>query len=135
MKGALRIIKYTGLAVAALAGSAIAFLFARQPDTAPAATLRVEPTADRLARGKYLYTLADCDGCHSERDFSRFGGPVVAGRHGVGSVLPKEMGLPGVVAAPNITPDRETGIGAWTDGGRSGPSAKAWTGMGTRYSR
>lgn len=116
MKRTLRILKYTGVTVAALAGSAIAYLYARQPDSAPAARIRIEPTAERLVRGKYLYTLADCDGCHSERDTSRFGGPVVAGRQGVGTVFPKEMGLPGVVAPPNITPDRETGIGAWTDG-------------------
>ncbi len=24
--------------------------------------------------------------------------------------------MPGTIAAPNITPDKETGIGAWTDG-------------------
>ena len=34
----------------------------------------------------------------------------------MGVVFPKEMGLPGLVAARNITTDRETGIGAWTDG-------------------
>ena len=30
--------------------------------------------------------------------------------------FPKEMGLPGRIASRNITPDVETGIGAWTDG-------------------
>jgi len=29
---------------------------------------------------------------------------------------PPELGLPGVVAPRNITPDKETGIGNWTDG-------------------
>jgi hypothetical protein len=72
-------------------------------------------TPERLARGKYIFMLADCEGCHSQRDFSLFGGPTVPGRVGAGSVFPKEMGLPGLVAAPNITPDVETGIGAWTD--------------------
>ena len=83
---------------------------------APPRKVRIEPTPVRLARGKYLFHLADCDGCHSQRDFSRFGGPVAEGGRGAGNVLPKEMGLPGLVAPPNITPDRETGIGAWTDG-------------------
>ncbi len=31
-------------------------------------------------------------------------------------MFPAEMGLPGTVVASNITPDPETGIGAWTDG-------------------
>ena len=30
--------------------------------------------------------------------------------------FPKEMGLPGRIASRNITMDRETGIGGWTDG-------------------
>ena len=30
--------------------------------------------------------------------------------------FPKELGLPGRIASRNITPDLETGLGAWTDG-------------------
>ena len=87
-----------------------------KPERARPAQIRVEATPARLARGQYLYTLGDCDGCHSPRDFSRFAGPAVPGRRGSGVVLPRELKLPGVVVAPNITPDRETGIGGWTDG-------------------
>ncbi|MBI4877066.1 MAG: c-type cytochrome [Acidobacteria bacterium] len=77
----------------------------------------VPMTAQRIARGKYLFeVVADCDGCHSERDFSRFAGPLIAGRRGKGFAFPAELGLPGNVVAPNLTPDRETGLGAWTDG-------------------
>jgi hypothetical protein len=70
----------------------------------------------RIGRGKYIFALADCDGCHSERDFTRFGGPVVEHGRGKGAVFPKEFGLPGKVVPANITRDKETGIGAWTDG-------------------
>ena len=71
---------------------------------------------ERVERGQYLFTtLLDCDGCHSERDFTRLGGPVVAGKVGQGGVMQLE-GLPGQLSAPNITPDKETGIGTWTDG-------------------
>src|SRR5262249_41965389 len=49
-------------------------------------------------------------------DESRFGRPVVEGGWGRGSVFPAELGLPGTVVASNVTPDRETGLGAWTDG-------------------
>jgi mono/diheme cytochrome c family protein len=68
-----------------------------------------------IERGRYMFNLADCAGCHSERDYTRFAGPVVPGGLGRGFVFPPELGLPGKVVAPNITPDRETGIGAWTD--------------------
>jgi hypothetical protein len=44
--------------------------------------------------------------------------------HGQGFVLPVEFRLPGTVVARNITPDRETGIGAWTDREKLAPFAK-----------
>jgi cytochrome c553 len=95
---------------------AVAFLFAcsRGPDIAPPANIAVDNSPARIERGKYLYTaVADCDSCHGERDYSRLYAPVVAS--GKGSVIPFE-GLPGRIVASNITPDRETGIGTWTDG-------------------
>jgi mono/diheme cytochrome c family protein len=75
-------------------------------------------TPERIARGAYLFTaVADCGGCHSQRDFSLVGGPVVVSGQGRGNVLSDlYSGLPGLVVAPNLTPDRETGIGSWTDG-------------------
>jgi len=56
-----------------------------------------------IQSGKYLTTLGDCVACHTAP-----GGRPFAG------------GLPGTtpfgtVISPNITPDIETGIGAWTD--------------------
>jgi mono/diheme cytochrome c family protein len=99
-----------------LAGGAFAYLYLRNPEVAPAADIKVIPTPERLARGKYIFeVVADCEGCHSIRDFKRFGGPVVAGKRGVGQVMP-EKGLPGDIVVPNITPDVATGIGSWTDG-------------------
>ena len=111
--------KVLGLFVVVVAGTAIggfSYLYLRKPATAPSADLKVAITPARLARGKYLFNLADCDGCHSQRDFSRFNGPVIESGRGRGNVFPPEMGLPGVVAPRNITPDKETGIGNWTDG-------------------
>lgn len=99
------------------AGGFLAYLYFRSPEQRPAPDLRVEATPERLARGKYIFeNLADCTGCHSERDMSKVGGPVIAGRVGVGGAFPPELGFPGSVVAPNLTPDRETGLGAWTDG-------------------
>ncbi len=98
-----------------LIGAAI-YLVVRRPASAPPSNIKVVILPDRVERGKYLFTtLLDCDGCHSGRDFTRLGGPVIAGTRGKGGIMPLE-GLPGEVYAPNITPDKETGIGNWTDG-------------------
>lgn len=95
---------------------AFLYLLIRRPSSAPPSNIKVAMTPDKIERGQYLFTtLLDCDGCHSERDFTRLGGPVIAGARGKGVMLPLE-GLPGQVNAPNITPDAETGIGSWTDG-------------------
>lgn len=53
-------------------------------------------------RGTYVATIAGCITCHGAE-----GSTLAGGREG-------RLGN-GVWRAPNITPDRETGIGAWTD--------------------
>lgn len=89
----------------------------RGPKAMPASSITVERSEARVARGKYIYAdLAHCEGCHSERDFKKFGGPLLAGMDGSGSVFPKELGLPGRIAPPNISQDPEHGLGRWTDG-------------------
>jgi mono/diheme cytochrome c family protein len=101
-----------------LAGAGVSYLYLRKPAQSPPSAIKVAMTPERIARGAYIFTsIADCDGCHSQRDYSLVGGPVVESGRGRGDVLSDVMmGLPGVVVAANITPDRETGIGAWTDG-------------------
>jgi mono/diheme cytochrome c family protein len=70
-----------------------------------------------LARGEYLFNhVAACADCHSKRDFTQYGGPVVPGTVGGGGFLfDEKLGLPGKIYGRNITPDNETGIGTWTD--------------------
>lgn len=58
---------------------------------------------DRIERGRYLAVLADCGACHSKP-----GGQPFAG----GLALRTPFGI---LVAPNITPDPETGIGNMTD--------------------
>jgi mono/diheme cytochrome c family protein len=112
-----KIVVYSVAVVCLVAVGGLGYLVLRKPASAAPSSIKVEITPARLERGKYIFeVLADCAGCHSERDFSRFGGPVVAGGLGKGMVFPRELGFPGKVAAPNITPDVETGIGAWSDG-------------------
>ena len=114
-----RILKLVGLIIAGLvclAAAGAGYLAVRKPAMAPASDIQVAMTPERIARGKYIFELSDCDGCHSGRDFSRFGGPVIVSQRGQGVKFPKEMGLPGRISSRNITMDRETGIGNWKDG-------------------
>ncbi|MBI4893568.1 MAG: cytochrome c, partial [Acidobacteria bacterium] len=68
-------------------------------------------------RGKYLFeSVADCGGCHNPRNPEKFASMSPPERTGSGWSFPKELGFPGAVHAPNITTDKETGIGTWTDG-------------------
>ena len=66
---------------------------------------------DQIARGKYLVTISGCKDCHvpgvflGKPDFTR----MLAGSE-VGFDLP---GL-GTFYGPNLTPDKETGLGGWT---------------------
>jgi mono/diheme cytochrome c family protein len=73
------------------------------PGTAPALA-GAPSSADARARGEYLARAADCVACHTRPD----SGQPYAG--GVPFKLPF-----GTIYSSNITPDRDTGIGAWSD--------------------
>jgi mono/diheme cytochrome c family protein len=73
-------------------------------------------TPERMDRGRYLSeNLLNCFACHSERDWSQHDAPVKAGTHGAGTPNFPLLDLPGKVYPPNLTPDKETGAGNWTD--------------------
>jgi len=63
-------------------------------------------------RGKYLVVLAGCNDCHTPGFF--LGKPDMA-RYLGGSDVGFEIPGLGVFNGRNITPDKETGIGGWTD--------------------
>lgn len=66
----------------------------------------------QIARGKYLVSLGGCNDCHTPGHF--FGKPDmsrVLGGSDVGFAIPHL----GVFVAPNLTPDKATGLGSWTD--------------------
>ena len=97
--------------VAALAG--LGYLLLAFPKVPPPAEVTLEPTPERLARGKYLSDhVTGCTACHSERDWTKFSGPVKPDRIGVGG-QEFPLGSAGTVYAKNITP---AAIGSWTDG-------------------
>jgi Cytochrome c, mono- and diheme variants len=59
--------------------------------------------SDLVKRGEYLATMGDCVACHSAPGGEKFAGGLY-------------MQTPfGKISTPNITPDKETGIGKWTD--------------------
>jgi mono/diheme cytochrome c family protein len=74
-----------------------------------------ERTPARLERGRYLLTSGHppCGLCHSPMDTTGGGMKVKEGMWLAGRSWAPE-GVP-FVTAPNLTPDPETGIGAWTD--------------------
>jgi mono/diheme cytochrome c family protein len=62
-----------------------------------------QPSAETIARGKALATAADCASCHTADPLKPFAGG-------------KRIDTPfGGIYSPNLTPDRDTGIGAWSD--------------------
>lgn len=71
----------------------------------PQTTVKNPEEADLVKRGEYLAKMGDCIACHTNQPSK---GPAFAG------------GLPlntpfGTFYSPNITPDKETGIGSWTE--------------------
>jgi len=85
------------------------------PRTRSVTNRHFDATPDRLARGAYLSrAVLGCLDCHTDHNWSAPGGPILSGREGSGGLFPAE-GLPGRIVASNITSDRETGIGDWSD--------------------
>jgi hypothetical protein len=73
-----------------------------------ASPMKIPPAGDSLAYGKYLFTIASCYDWHTPFDKGKFDDEYAfAG----GRVFPVPGGM---VTSANITPDKETGIGAWT---------------------
>jgi len=65
-----------------------------------------------LERGRYLVeTIGSCGNCHTPQGPD---GPLPGKALSGGNVVENNPAFTAI--APNITPDRETGIGAWTDG-------------------
>ena len=106
----------SALAAIVALGSGCAFFFG--PAQRPASSEKVEANEAMVARGKYLAeNVSLCIHCHSQRDFKRFSMILKPGTEGGGGdCFGEEVGMPGTVCGSNITPHKENGIGAWTDG-------------------
>ena len=79
------------------------------------------PSPERLARGRYIVTsVAHCFICHGEPDFKNLEGQPKPGTGGAGGLAEageafNEDPVVGTLPHPNLTPDKETGAGTWTD--------------------
>ena len=79
---------------------------------APLNDRRFDATPARLARGEYLVLgVSACLGCHSDIDWKapRIIPELLAAGHNF-----SDEGA-SWITAPNLTPDRDTGVGMWTD--------------------
>ena len=80
--------------------------------TTLAVSVTTANAASQVDRGKYLVAIAGCNDCHTPGYF--FGKPDASkylGGSDVGFAIP---GL-GVFVGPNLTPDKETGLGKWSE--------------------
>ena len=95
------------LLIVALAMLLLGWLFfggAHQPTSPAMSRVTVATLHDPvlIARGEYLVTVGDCAGCHTAQ-----GGAAFAGGRSLATPF-------GNIPVPNITPDRETGLGNWS---------------------
>lgn len=115
MKTFLRILLILVIIIALLISGLLIYVKWALPDVGPAPDIKVEITPERVERGEYLANhVWLCMDCHSDRDWSEFSAPPIAGTEGSGGdEFTRELGFPGHYYATNITPG---GIGDWTDG-------------------
>ena len=97
------------MAALGISAAAIVALNLRGEDPLPSAET-LKPTPALVAQGEYLTRLGNCMACHTVQ-----GGAPFAGGRGIETPF-------GVVYSSNLTPDKATGLGAWT-------SAEFWRAM------
>ena len=113
-----KVVLYSSLLIVGLLAVAITATVGWRPFIGPKARplteRRIEPNPSRLERGEYIVkNVSGCLFCHSDLDPSIEGLPVKAGGAGAGRPFTAED-MPWLTA-PNLTADRETGAGTWTD--------------------
>lgn len=105
---------FIGIIVIILLGG-LSYLYLGLPNVGAPPDITIEASAQNIERGRYLAEhVTVCVDCHSQRDWSKFSGPVVPGTRGQGGeVFDHSFGFPGVFTAKNITPYN---LNSWSDG-------------------
>ena len=110
-----------------IVGGAFTYIYGVLPRQRPAPDFNVDATPEVLQHGEYLVKhVLLCNDCHSERDWTLYSGPAKPPLGAGRPCMDKNTravginfgtgGFPGRLCIRNITPDVESGIGAWTDG-------------------
>lgn len=115
MKRGMSILKWVGISLGAIVVLFIVVVYALQGKTfdAPSPAIAASTDSTVIARGKHLvYGPAHCNFCHGSWDDlpKIMAGETVDLKGGNAFQLPL-----GIIRTPNITSDRETGIGAVSD--------------------
>jgi len=116
MRLLLKIVGVLLLLVLVIAGAGFLYFINRFPEVPPAQAVTLPTSPEVVARGAYLAQhVAVCVDCHSERDWTKFAGPLKPGTFGQGGEKfdTPNSGVPGTLYASNITP---AGIGEYSDG-------------------
>ncbi len=113
-----KFLKITGIVVIIIIagiGILLTYLKTALPDVGDAPDIKIEGTAEQIEHGRYLANeVMGCVGCHATRDYTKFAGPILEETKGSGGERwDHDMGFPGTLYAPNITP---TFLHNWTDG-------------------
>lgn len=115
MKKFLKVILIILIIIVVAIGGILIYVTNFLPNIEAPEDLKVEMTHENIERGKYLANeVMGCVGCHAQRDYSRFAGPIIEETKGGGGELwDHKLNFPGTLYAPNITP---TVLKDWTDG-------------------
>jgi len=117
MKKFLRILKWVGIVVVVVLVGVVSTVLLRKNRTydAPYPDIHASKDSAVIARGKYLVNgPAHCAHCHTPND--------QMSKVDAGEIVPMtgghkfEFGSVAIMYTPNLTSDKETGIGAYSDG-------------------
>ncbi len=111
----LKILAITVSIIVISIGGFVTYIKTALPNVGDAPELTIIATPEQVERGRYLANnVMLCMECHSDRDWSVFGAPIIDGTHGKGgTIFNQKHGFPGTFISTNITP---SGLGQWTDG-------------------
>ncbi|MDZ7290477.1 MAG: cytochrome c [candidate division KSB1 bacterium] len=112
MKTLLKILGAVIIVLVVVVAAGLIYFTSAFPKVGPAPNLTIEPTPERIERGKYLANhVTVCIDCHSTRNFDYYSGPITPGTEGKGGA--EFVETVGTLYVPNITP---AALGDWTDG-------------------
>lgn len=115
MKKILKVLLYFIAVVIVIVIGIVSYVSFFLPNVGKPENITVERTPARIERGRYLANCVTvCMDCHSQRDWTKYAGPMVAGTEGRGGErFDQRFGFPGVFYSRNITPYK---LKDWTDG-------------------